>query len=117
MLAAFWLLCATVLVLSYSSMVISSLTVPKMKPTINSFEDLAASQDVGVVLRHDVSIGEQILVITYFERPHFVQLFLYLFDLPKISKRRRAFTKFLVIKLVGILIRSDQNTYISIISY
>ena len=52
-----------VLVNSYSSIVTSSLTVPKMKPSIDSLEDLAASEDVDVVLRSDVSTGEQILVI------------------------------------------------------
>lgn len=57
-----WLLGAMVLINSYSGIVTSSLTVPRMKPTINSFEDLAASNDVGIVLRHDVSTGEQILV-------------------------------------------------------
>ena len=63
-LAGFWLLIAAmVLVNSYSSIVISSLTVPKMKPSIDSLEDLAASEDVDVVLRSDVSTGEQILVI------------------------------------------------------
>ena len=51
-----------VLVNSYSSIVISSLTVPKMKPSIDSLEDLAASEDVDVVLRSDVSTGVQILV-------------------------------------------------------
>ena len=61
-LAGFWLLGAMVLVNSYSGIVISSLTVPKMKPSIDSFEDLAISNEVGVVLRHDTSIGEQILV-------------------------------------------------------
>ena len=61
-LAGFWLLAAMVLVNSYSSIVISSLTVPKMKPSIDSLEDLAASEDVDVVLRSDVSTGVQILV-------------------------------------------------------
>ena len=68
-LAGFWLLAAMVLVNSYSSIVISSLTVPKMKrlkPSIDSLEDLAASEDVDVVLRSDVSTGEQILVIVTF---------------------------------------------------
>ena len=65
-LAGFWLLAAMVLVNSYSSLVISSLTVPKMKPSIDSLEDLAANEDVDVVLRSDVSTGEQILVIVTF---------------------------------------------------
>nr|CAH0108320.1 unnamed protein product [Daphnia galeata] len=42
----------------------SSLTKPKMKPSIESFEDLAASSEIGIVLRHDTSVGEQILKAT-----------------------------------------------------
>ena len=61
-LAGFWLLGAMVLVNSYSGIVISSLTVPKMKPSIDSFEDLANSNEVGLVLRYDTYMGEQILV-------------------------------------------------------
>ena len=54
-----------VLVLSYSSIVTSSLTVPRMKTSIDSLEDLANSQEVDVLLRSDVSTGEQILAINY----------------------------------------------------
>ena len=61
-LVGFWLLAALVLVNSYSSIVVSSLTVPKMKPAINSFEDLAASKEVSLVLRKDIVISQQILV-------------------------------------------------------
>lgn len=53
---------AMVLVYSYSSVVMSFLTVPKMKSPIDSFEELAASETVGILLRHDMSVGEQILV-------------------------------------------------------
>jgi len=53
---------AMVLVNSYSSIVISSLTVPKMVPPIETMEDLAASKDVEIIIRHDTLIGEQILV-------------------------------------------------------
>ncbi|XP_045036265.1 glutamate receptor ionotropic, kainate 3 isoform X2 [Daphnia magna] len=59
-----WVLCATVLVNSYTGIVISSLTTPRMKPAINSFEDLAASKEVSIILRHDTAIGEQILKAT-----------------------------------------------------
>ena len=52
-----------VLVNCYSSLVISYLTVPKMKSTIESLEDLIASKDVDVVLRSDMPAGERILVI------------------------------------------------------
>lgn len=61
-LAGFWLLGAMVLVNSYSGIVISSLTVPKMMPPIETLEDLAASKDVEIIVRHDTLIGEQILV-------------------------------------------------------
>ncbi|XP_057374712.1 ionotropic receptor 93a-like [Daphnia carinata] len=63
-LVGFWLLGAMVLVNSYAGIVISSLTVPKMKPPIETLEDLAASKDVSLIIRHDVSIGEQILKAT-----------------------------------------------------
>jgi hypothetical protein len=36
-----------------------------MKPSIGSLEELAASKDIGVLLRHDTSIGEQILVNSF----------------------------------------------------
>ncbi len=61
-LAGFFLLGAMVLVNSYSGIVISSITVPNMKPSIDSLEDLASNEEIGVLLRHDTSIGEQILV-------------------------------------------------------
>jgi hypothetical protein len=53
-----------VLVNSYSGTVVAYLTVPKMKPAINTFEDLAASKDVGFIIKDDVIIGQQILVIS-----------------------------------------------------
>ena len=61
-LAGVWVLCAMVLVNSYTGIVTSSLTTPKMKPSIASLEELAASKEIGVVLRSDVSTGVQILV-------------------------------------------------------
>lgn len=61
-LAGCWLLAALVLVNSYSSIVVSSLTLPKMKPAIESFEDLAASEEVTIVLRTDFAISKEILV-------------------------------------------------------
>jgi ionotropic glutamate receptor len=62
LLTGVWVLCAMVLVNSYTGIVTSSLTTPKMKPSIGSLEELAASKEIGVLLRHDTSIGEQILV-------------------------------------------------------
>ena len=58
----FWLLGAMVLVNCYSGIVISSLTVPKMKPSIESFEDVLASKEVDIVIRYETSIGDQIMV-------------------------------------------------------
>ncbi|XP_046635987.1 glutamate receptor ionotropic, delta-2-like isoform X2 [Daphnia pulicaria] len=48
-----WLLVATVLVYSYSSTVVSHLTIVVTKPHINSLEDLAASKDVELLLLAD----------------------------------------------------------------
>nr|CAH0107515.1 unnamed protein product [Daphnia galeata] len=63
-LAGVWVLCAMVLVNSYTGIVTSSLTTPKMKPSIDSFEDLAASKETGIVLRSDTAMGVQILEAT-----------------------------------------------------
>ncbi len=60
-LAGCWLLGALVLVNSYSSIVVSSLTLPRMKAPINSFEDLAANKEVSLLLRNDLIISKQIL--------------------------------------------------------
>ena len=57
-----WLLATSVLVYGYSSIVVSALTVPKLKPAINTFEDLAANSDVGLILRGDMVVGQQVLV-------------------------------------------------------
>lgn len=56
------LLTSLVLVNSYSSIVVSSLTVSVMEQAINSFEDLAASKSVFLLLRKDIAIGRKILV-------------------------------------------------------
>jgi hypothetical protein len=61
-LTGIWLLGAMVLVNSYSGIVISSLTVPRMKPPIETLQDLATSKETGIVLRYDMTMGEQILV-------------------------------------------------------
>ncbi len=65
-LVGVWILIATVLVNSYSGTVVSYLTVPKMKPPINTFEDLADSKDVAIIIKEDVVIGIQILVNNFF---------------------------------------------------
>ncbi|XP_045025959.1 glutamate receptor ionotropic, delta-1-like [Daphnia magna] len=56
-----WVLMATVLVNVYSGTVISYLTVPRTKPPINTFEDLAANRDVGIILRTEALITQHIL--------------------------------------------------------
>ena len=55
-----------VLVNSYSSTIISYLLVTKMKPSINTFEDVVTSQEIGIVLRQDFVIGKQILASSQF---------------------------------------------------
>ncbi|XP_046657524.1 ionotropic receptor 93a-like [Daphnia pulicaria] len=63
-LAGVWVLCATVLVNSYTGIVTSSLTTPRLKPSINSFEELADSKEIGIVIRSDTAVGAQILEAT-----------------------------------------------------
>ncbi|XP_046454702.1 glutamate receptor ionotropic, kainate glr-3-like isoform X2 [Daphnia pulex] len=63
-LAGAWVLCAMVLVNSYTGIVTSALTTPKMKQPINTLEELAASKEVKIVLRSDTAIGVQILQAT-----------------------------------------------------
>jgi hypothetical protein len=58
-----WLLAAMVLVNCYSGTVVSYLTAPRMIPSINNLEDLAASEDVGVLVLDNNVIGQQIMVI------------------------------------------------------
>lgn len=64
-LAACWLLTSLVLVNSYSSIIVSSLTVPIMKPAVNSFQDLVDNKQVSLVLRPDIVVGQQIMVKQY----------------------------------------------------
>nr|CAH0099265.1 unnamed protein product [Daphnia galeata] len=54
-----WLLAAVVLVNCYSGTVVSYLTAPRMIPSINNFEDLTASEDVGVLVIDNYVIGKQ----------------------------------------------------------
>ena len=61
-LAGCWLLATSVLVYGYSSTVVAALTVPKMKPAVNTFEDLVESQDVSLLIRGDLVVGQQIMV-------------------------------------------------------
>ncbi|XP_046447449.1 uncharacterized protein LOC124196410 [Daphnia pulex] len=56
-----WALVATVLVNSYSSTVISYMTVSKNKPAINTFEDLVASENVELIVLADTTTKKQIM--------------------------------------------------------
>jgi hypothetical protein len=53
-----------VLVNSYSSTIVSYLTVSKLKPPINTFEDLATSDDIDLLVKIDTYVGHEILVIS-----------------------------------------------------
>ncbi len=62
-LVGVWLLVAMVMVNSYSGTVISYLTVPKMKPSINTFHDLAVNhQDIDIIIWEESALGQLILV-------------------------------------------------------
>ncbi|EFX78831.1 hypothetical protein DAPPUDRAFT_104959 [Daphnia pulex] len=56
-----WLLAAMVLVNSYSGTVVSYLTAPKIIPSINTLKDLAASQDVGVIVLDNTVFAQDIM--------------------------------------------------------
>ena len=59
-----WLLAAMVLVNSYSSTIISYLTVPKMKPSINTFQDVVVNEDTDVIIWEESAFGQLIMVTT-----------------------------------------------------
>lgn len=73
-LVGVWVLIATVLVNSYSGTVVAYLTVPKMKPPINTFEDLAASNDVEILIKEDVVIGQQLMVNKFIEIEYYMKI-------------------------------------------
>ena len=57
---------AMVLVNSYSGTVVAYLTAPKMKPSINTFEDLVlTSKDVKLILLADTMTKKRIMVILH----------------------------------------------------
>ena len=64
LLVGFLLLAATVLVNSYSGTLVSSLTMTKLKPTVNSLEDLSASSDLTMTV-NVISIVAQTIVVGY----------------------------------------------------
>jgi hypothetical protein len=55
-------LAATVLVNSYAGTLVSSLTTTKLKSTVNSLEDLAASRDLTMTVNVNSVIAQTILV-------------------------------------------------------
>lgn len=61
-LAASFLLMATVIVNCYSGNLMSALTVPRLKPAINSLEELAASKDLVLTVNVKSVFAETILV-------------------------------------------------------
>lgn len=58
----FWLLGISVLIYGYSSLIVTSLTVPAMNPAINTLEDLLTSRAVSIVIRPEMYMGQKILV-------------------------------------------------------
>lgn len=68
-----WLLGALVLVNSYSSIVVSSLTVPKLQPAVNSFQDLVSNGEVTLISQKSVVIT-QIILVSFFLQTKIVQL-------------------------------------------
>lgn len=61
-----WLLAAMVLVNCYSGTVVSYLTVPIMMSSINTLDDLAASEDVGILMvDNNIMAGQKIMVLRY----------------------------------------------------
>jgi hypothetical protein len=62
LLVGFWLLAATVLVNSYSGTLVSSLTMTKLKPTVNSLEDLAASSDLTMTVNVNSIVAQTSMV-------------------------------------------------------
>jgi ionotropic glutamate receptor len=61
-MAGMWLLAATVLVNCYSGTLMSSLTLTKFKPIVNSLEDLAASQDLTMTASANSVMANTVLV-------------------------------------------------------
>ena len=61
-LVAVWCLMALILVNSYTGNLISYLTVPRMKPVVNSFEELANSQETKLTIEAKNILSENILV-------------------------------------------------------
>jgi hypothetical protein len=75
-----WLLAAMVLVNCYSGTVVSYLTAPIMMPSINTLDDLAASEDVGILMVDNNVMGQQIMVLRFEKmRSFFYCMILFIF--------------------------------------
>lgn len=58
-----WLLGAAVLVYGYSSVLVSSITIPKQMPSINTLEDVLSHPDISLIIRTDTYIGDAINIV------------------------------------------------------
>ena len=59
-----WLLLMTVLIYSYSSLLISSMTAPQTTPPMETLEDVANSKGFVLYLNPDSELGKTIMVIS-----------------------------------------------------
>jgi len=57
-----WCLMCVVIINSYTGNLTSYLAIPALKPIPNSFEELAASKDISLIVQHKSVLAEQILV-------------------------------------------------------
>ena len=65
----------TIMVYSYSGLLISSLTVPRMTKPIETLEEVATSNEVILFINPDQGLGKRVMVmITTFEQVIFVLL-------------------------------------------
>ena len=60
-----WLLTMVVIVNSYSGVLTSLLAIPKLEPTIESVEDLVASEQYKLTIEKDVILTRDFLVSSY----------------------------------------------------
>ena len=58
-----WLLAMIVLVNAYTGTLTAFLTVPKLKPTINTFEELANSKERTLIIEPDADLAFKFMVL------------------------------------------------------
>ena len=68
MMVALWLLSMVVLVNAYIGKYTANLSVPKLEPTVDTLEDLAASRKLKMTAEHNSDISFNILVIIIFSK-------------------------------------------------